>query len=135
MQIWLEDSTGARLGPGPLTSAVTWQHTRELDRVGTFAFSLPADDPLASEVRVKRVARCWQYEDGQWRESGAGIIERREYVTGANGPMLRVSGQDLLRELTSQRGGSLDFRTEMNRLLKAFVKRRTTMNDEHEHGG
>ena len=113
MQIWLEDSTGARLGPGPLTSAVTWQHTRELDRVGTFAFSLPADDPLASEVRVKRVARCWQYEDGQWREYGAGIIERREYVTGANGPMLRVSGQDLLRELTYQRGGSLTFTTEM----------------------
>ena len=28
-----------------------------------------------------------------------------------------------------------DFRTEVSRLLKAFVREWTTMSDEHEHGG
>lgn len=96
----LEDATGARVGDGPLINVGAWTHTAQLDRAGTFSFTLAATDPRAAQVRVKRIARCWSIEGGVLRAHGAGIIDTIETTIGPDAaPLLVVSGDDLLREL------------------------------------
>ena len=102
MRFWvdIENAFGAKVGEGPLTSVLTWQHTANLDRAGAFAFTLPADDPRAALIVAKRIARCWTVEGGRLRHLGAGIIhEARQTFDAENRPLLTVSGDDLLTEL------------------------------------
>lgn len=96
----LEDSSGNRLGSGPIISASGWRYTARMDRAGEFRFSLPATDPQAALVAKKRVVRAWALTGGVWTEVGAGIIDqivRRPQPDGS--VLLDVSGADLLREL------------------------------------
>jgi len=101
IQIWIEDGSGARLGPGPITSATGWDQGLAVDRAGSFSFAMPADDPRRSLIRTFRTARCWLLEEGRApRCVGAGRIERIRTVLGPDGVrMLEVSGPDLLGEL------------------------------------
>ncbi len=101
IQIWIEDSAGNRLGPGPITSATDWDQQLLMDRAGSFSFVMPASDPRRELVRVFRTARCWELRPGRApRCVGAGRIERVRTVLGADGVrMLEVSGPDLLGEL------------------------------------
>lgn len=101
-QFWIdiENAFGAKVGDGPITSALSWEHTANLDRAGTFAFVMPGDDPRRALLAVKRIARCWLAEGGQVRPVGAGIIQRAQDTLDENGQlMLTVSGDDLLAEL------------------------------------
>jgi len=109
MEIWIdiEDAAGTRYGDGPITTAVEWQSLRRLDAAGTFAFAMPASDPRSNLLRNKRVARCWCASDGVIREVGAGIIDQIEIAPGEP-TMLRVSGDDLLRELANRTVGDLE---------------------------
>ncbi len=109
-QYWIdiEDSSGTKLGGGPITSGVAWQSTRRLDRAGTFSFTMPAGDERAKLVRVKRVARCWTVDGGVLQHLGSGIIDNITVTEGVDGaPMLTVSGDDLLRQLTYRSVGEL----------------------------
>ncbi len=96
----LEDSSGNRLGSGPITSASGWRYTARMDRAGEFRFAMPATDPQAALVVKKRVVRAWALTGGVWTEVGAGVIDqivRRPQADGS--ALLDVSGADLLREL------------------------------------
>lgn len=103
MRFWIDvtDSDGVRYGQGPITTATRWTNTARMDRAGTFSFEMPAGDPKTAMVQAKREAHCYTLVDGAVTEVGAGIIDRIEVLDqpGGRGPMLRVSGDDLLREL------------------------------------
>lgn len=104
----LEDASGNKLGPGPITSAAGWSYTARMDRAGTFAFEMPAGDAMAVYVTRKRKARAWALLDGAWVEVGAGIIDRIERRPAADGTVtLAVSGDDELRELAQRSIGDL----------------------------
>ena len=108
MWVDVEDRTGNRLGAGPILTAMGWEQTSCLDRAGTFAFAMPATDPRSALVQMKRVVRCWTVERGRLRMVGAGIVDRVEMGTGANGePILLVGGADLLRELANRTVGRI----------------------------
>lgn len=111
MLIWIdvEDAAGTRYGDGPILSASGWESTRKLDGAGTFAFSMPAADPRSNLLQHKRRVRCWKSDGDGVQEMGAGIIEQIEVRPGTgDGPtMLRVSGDDLLRELANRSVGDL----------------------------
>ena len=110
MRIWvdIEDRQGVRYGAGPILTATGWEHDRSLDRAGSFAFEMPASDPRADMVRLKRVARCWAADGSRVWEHGAGIIEHCELGLSASGEVvLKVAGDDLLRELANRRAGPL----------------------------
>lgn len=109
MQFWIdiEDSSGTKLGSGPITSATRWRSTKRLDRAGVFEFEMPAADAKAASVAEKRIARCWGIRNGTLTELGAGIIDKVTVQPGKPS-MIKVSGDDLLRELTYRSVGFLD---------------------------
>lgn len=102
---WLdvEDANGVKLGDGPILSATDWTHTTNLDRAGSFTFTMPRDDPRAALLHVKRRVRCWGYADGTLQHLGTGIInDIQTSVTPDGAPMLTVSGDTLLAELLNR---------------------------------
>lgn len=95
------DSAGQKQGSGPITSARLWRSTARKSRAGTFSFEMPASDPKAATVQKKRIARAYAFLNGERVEMGAGIIDKIQKQPAADGTVtLRVSGDDLLRELT-----------------------------------
>jgi hypothetical protein len=98
----IEDAAGAKLGGGPVVSVMDWQQTARLDRAGDFAFRMPATDARAAEVRPKRYARCWHAGPEGVKSLGYGRIERVELRESPTGPVLEVSGSDLLGELSDR---------------------------------
>ncbi len=122
MVVWIdiENSSGTRYGEGPITTATEWVSTRRLDAAGTFSFTMPASDPrlLCSDgsalLQNKRIARCWMADEHGISERGAGIIDTIEVAPDPNGAtMLRVSGDDLLRELANRTVGDLELFEEV----------------------
>lgn len=97
------DSSGAVLGSGPITSATGWQSTTRMDRAGVFSFEMPASDAKSSLIEPLRIVRCYATVNGAWVEIGAGVVERIETEIDDSGQaVLRVSGSDMLAELTTQ---------------------------------
>lgn len=97
----IENSAAQRQGSGPITSAAFWRYTGRMSKAGEFEFEMPATDPKAFAVQKKRVARAYAILNGQRVEVGAGIIDHIEKNPQPDGTaILRVSGNDLVRELT-----------------------------------
>lgn len=106
----------SRLGAGPIRSALDWESTRKLDAVGSFSFSMPASDPKAALVRPRNVVWCYVVVETDDPDApsyypqmvlGSGVIEK---ITTDEGPPLtiRVSGPDLLGELSERTVGEMD---------------------------
>lgn len=109
----IEDAAGAKLGGGPVVSVMDWQQTARLDRAGDFAFRMPATDARAAEVRPKRYARCWHAGPEGVKSLGYGRIERVELRESPTGPVLEVSGSDLLGELSDRIMRRVGIKTEI----------------------
>ncbi len=111
LQFWIdvEDSSGNKLGSGPIKSARNWRQTARLDRAGAFSFEMAVNDPQRALVTVKRIVRCWGILDGVLTTFGAGVVDKVTVSVGASGePVLRVEGDDLARELTYRSVGFLE---------------------------
>ena len=109
MKFWInvEDQLGNKLGDGPIMSATRWEQVKKVNRAGSFSFDMPGTDPRALLIQPKRVVRCFAIINETIKEVGAGIIEKIELqpssvnkADGAGAIELKVSGDDLLRELT-----------------------------------
>jgi len=100
----ITDSAGIALGPGPIYRATGWTAVNRLDRAGRCSFEVPAADPRAAELLSnKREAHYYTLRDGAPAEVGALIIDQIETVVeGRSEPMLRVSGDNLLAELSTR---------------------------------
>lgn len=121
----VEDSSGTRLGDGPLR-AVRWRSTGKLNGAGSFEFEIPAEDVrAASLLQQKRVVRCKAVVGGQVREIGAGTIEGINLRVSGDGATRVVSGPDLLGEL---RRVLVDKRS--TGYLSAFYNWPTFINDD-----
>lgn len=105
----LEDGSGTKYGPGPIRSAVRWQSVQRLDRAGRFSFEVPASDERVQHASNKRVAVCKAMVGGVMTELGSGVIDDvRVRRAGQRPTLLRVRGDDLLRELTYRVVGDLE---------------------------
>lgn len=96
------DGSGQKLGSGPIVTCLDWRQTARLNRAGEFSFSMPAADSRAAECRPKRFARCWLADGAGLRQIGMGRIERVGVRETEQGPVLDVSGVDLLGELADR---------------------------------
>jgi microcystin-dependent protein len=111
MEFWIDiqASDGTKYGSGPITTATGWETTARLDRAGRFSFELPAGDAQAALCQAKREAWCYTIIEGVVNLVGAGIIDELETkLNPAGAPVLRVAGDDLLRELTYRSVGFLE---------------------------
>lgn len=110
IEVRIESPYGTKLGSGPITTALNWRNSPPLDGMGSFSFEMALSDPQLSLVVKKRYARCYGLLGGTWQELGkAGIIDHIETVIEpGQEPLLRVSGGDLLRELTYRQVGALE---------------------------
>jgi len=109
IEIQLRNSANTILGPGPLGTITRWRQIRRLDQAGEIQFELPASDLRAHEsqgdgnplLHPKRYAYAYGLQNGVMTNVGAGIVEEAEIsLSGRGVPMHRVSGGDLLSELT-----------------------------------
>jgi hypothetical protein len=111
VKFWVDitDSDGVRYGQGPVITATQWINTARMDRAGVFSFDMPATDRKAADVDNDRYAYCYGVLDGTVTQLGAGIIKQVQLrVDPAQGPMLRVSGEDLLSDLARYTVGDLE---------------------------
>jgi hypothetical protein len=106
MKLWIdiENSSGSKLGGGPVAEVSRWTQTARLDQAGEFSFEMPANSDAASTVQVKRVAHCYGLVNGVVTDLGMGIIDKKSI----RGGMLVAEGSDLLRELTYRSVGALE---------------------------
>jgi hypothetical protein len=112
-QFWIdiEDGiTGTRYGT--LRTAVAWESSDLLDRVGSFRFLLPAADTQIDLLQVKRVARCFSIVQNEVYERGAGVIERISLSTTEGAAVIQAEGSDLLSELANEQVGELWLQAE-----------------------
>lgn len=97
----IENAAGQKQGNGPITTAYRARSTTRMSKAGAFEFEMPASDPKAILIAKKRIARIYAVMNGQRIEMGAGIIDKIDNVAGNDGTaVLRVGGDDLVRELT-----------------------------------
>lgn len=108
-----EQSPETRLGSGPIATALDWACTSVLDGVGSFSFTMPADDPKAALIQNKRCVYCYSMVSESTtlsptyrRFEGAGVVDKITYEVGQP-TLLRVSGPDLLGELMGRTVGEL----------------------------
>lgn len=96
----VEDGSGNRLGPGPITTLIDWSVARRADRAGEFSLRMVASDVMASFVTAKRVIKIYALLD-TWTYMGGGIIDQVRKMPQSDGTVLiQVAGGDILRELT-----------------------------------
>ena len=100
--VWVdvEDSTGAKLGSGPL-QARKWTSTARMDKAGKFSCEILASDPQVAQVVKRRILRAWANVNGVVEEVGAGIVDSITTTIANDGAAtITIQGDDLLRELT-----------------------------------
>ena len=106
----IEDSSGNKLGDGPLITATQWQQVKRLDRAGEFSTRVSQTEPMFYQLHALRTLRCMgaNAPDLGLVEYGAGIVnERRGHGKGGGDVSADISGSDLLRELTYRNVGEL----------------------------
>lgn len=105
----IEDSSGNKLGGGPLASVSSWRYTARFDRAGNINFDFAASDEQASIVQPRRIARAHALINDVWTEVGAGVIDNLAVTPDSAGRVsLSVSGLDLIRELSYRTVGNLE---------------------------
>lgn len=107
IRVDVEDSAGARKGPGPLRGVRNWQVIRRLSRAGEISFEPPARSSrvalLRSDSNPQPVVRAWKVVAGVLTERGAGIVHKLGLnVVPGQEPRLSASGPDILHELTKR---------------------------------
>ena len=98
----IEDASGNRLGPGPITSGVRWRYTQRLSRAGEWELEVPAGEELLSYAGLKKYFHCYVLRKGAQAWVGGGAIEElRTALRGNSAPVLVFSGADIFRELSA----------------------------------
>jgi hypothetical protein len=101
----IEDSSGNKIGTGPIMTALEWTSTLRLSKAGVFSFQIPVTDPQLQYITHKRIAKCYAKIDGIDTLIGAGVID--DISIDPVNRTISVSGDDLLRELTYRAVGFL----------------------------
>ncbi len=104
----IEDSSGVRLGAGPITTATSWQVTRRMDAAGAWSFAAPMADVRVAQATPRRYAHIYAWIGGAYQWVGGGPIDTIKTSVAADGTVMAdVSGDDMVRELAWRTVGSL----------------------------
>lgn len=95
-------------GSSPLVRILQWSSTSEMDRSGRFSFDLAPDSDNRTLIQRKRKVRAYAFINGAFVEIGSGIIDSIETMIDDGKTIVRVSGNDMLKELTYRTVGNLE---------------------------
>jgi len=96
----IEDTSGNKLGSGPITTALYWRHEFAMDRAGSFECAIPLADRQALHIETELVLRCFAILPGQGpTEIGVGVVDNIVYEPTPQGMIIRVKGLDEMRYL------------------------------------
>lgn len=99
----VEDSSGNRLGSGPITSCVHWRQTKSMDRAGEFEAIIPLADPAAANLTNENVLRAYVVIPGTGTtEIGSGVIDDITYQPTDRGTVAKLTGLDEMRFLNDR---------------------------------
>jgi hypothetical protein len=98
----VENSSGARLGSGPITSAQYWRSTFSMDQAGMFETAIPLADPAAAQLANERVLRCFAVLQDGVTEVGSGVIDDIKYIQSSQGTIAEIRGLDDCRFLADR---------------------------------
>lgn len=99
------DSSGNRLGGGPLTTVVSLNDTRSLDKIGTASFVLPAGDERTALITAGSQFDIYDEVDGYL---GRFLFKDRALTEDDGQAMMTVNCYDRLKELS--RAATVGFR-------------------------
>lgn len=102
MRLWLDvyDSSGDKVGLGPIQAVVSFAASSRLNRAGTWQALVALDTRALDLLQPRRTALAWMADDTARWFVGGGVIDQLQVKLGTQGEMLLdVSGQDLLEEL------------------------------------
>ena len=110
MLVEIQNSSGTKLGV--ISTVMSWESTKRLNRAGTFKFEMPLTDERSSLVQEKRIAYCYRVLGGVGGDLelvGSGVIDNIQVnMNPSQGrSTLVVSGDDLFRELVNRTVGRL----------------------------
>lgn len=103
IEIKLKTAGGQVVGAGPITTATRFSLTEPVDRVGSFQFSIAANDPAVSRLTAQTRIEVIYFDPIQRRRAlaGDGIIRSRQTGIGGDGiPTVTISGPGLGQELS-----------------------------------
>lgn len=95
-------------GSAPLANILNWKSTAEMDRAGQFSFAVVMDASNRALLQRLRKVRCYMFMNDQYIEIGSGIIDSINMEIEDGVKVLRVSGNDMLKELTYLSVGDLE---------------------------
>lgn len=96
------DSSGARVGAGPITSGIRWSYTQRLSRAGEWSLEVPLGEEKLAHTILKRGIHCYTRIGEGRRWQGGGPLENMVARKSGNGTWsLQLSGGDSLRELAA----------------------------------
>lgn len=96
----IEDTSGNKLGDGPITTAAYWRQTKAMDQAGEFATWIPLSDPKAENIDMELVLRCHAVYPSGVVEVGSGVVDDVRYERNNAGAWgMRISGMDEMRLL------------------------------------
>lgn len=96
------DPSGALLDEGPFADILAGSYTQELDRIGSFALTVPAAHERAAIFQQRH--EVWLYREGEGLVF-KGIIDRAAIDATTDGPVLVVQGSSIARRLVFKTTG------------------------------
>jgi hypothetical protein len=97
LRIDVYDPAGNKLNAGPIISVLGASYRLELDRIGSFAFQMPAGDEKAELVAQGNEVRIFREGEGLVFR---GLVDRAEWVIDADSSLvLSASGSSIARRL------------------------------------
>ena len=133
----IDDETGTRVGSGPITNILSFKATKSMDRAGTFEALIPMSDPQATLLATDYTITCYALVNGEVTEIGGGRITEMEYTPTRQGTALRITGFDLLEELSQRTvqflslgtSGTVDHETAID-AIAAYAPAGWTINED-----
>jgi hypothetical protein len=103
IETWVDvfDSSGNKLGDGPVVSIFSVSVDSVLDGAGSFNLSVPATDRRANVLLTnENRVQIWQGDETSKSLIGQGIIRQRTLNDSESGMQMTLTGPDILDELT-----------------------------------
>jgi hypothetical protein len=97
LRVDIYDSSGNRIGPGPVVDVLRASYSESLDGIGSFELEVPAIDPAGDYLTAGKEVRIYREGEGLLFR---GIVGKRETMVDAGGALtLAVTGESVAEQL------------------------------------